>query len=207
MGLVLFCAIIRPQNGYPTYKAKIHTLTSTLCEPHLVHKTPPAEYSEYQRSKTSLLHRLKSSRWKHCHYYCQCYQKLYPPPKWYFRLNWPLSRGPCFYASEVDICPCISIKFPDLHHLFDIVKSQKDGLPSRQEDHHYMFHNLRLIRVRDSVRHDCAFTQHPLVKVHIMTIFWLDESSQSLRVMTCYAIRGSQGVLSQILTNPKALEI
>jgi hypothetical protein len=180
-------------------------LPSTLCEPHLVpHETSPAE-CEGQGVRTNLLYRLKNSRSKHCHYFCQCYQKLYPPPKWHFRLNWPLSRGPCFYASEVDICPCFSIKFPDLRHLIDLIKSQKDGLPSRQEDHHYMFHNLRLTRIRAYVDHCCAFTQHPLVKIHVTTTFWIDKSNQSLRVITCYALRGSQGVLSQILANPKAL--
>lgn len=86
-----------------------------------------------------------------------------------------------------------------------MVKSQKDGLPDRRKDHHYdLFHNLKLGNVRDHIGHDCAFIRHPLVKIQIMTTLWIDEPTQSLEVMTCYAIRGSQDILSQILANPKA---
>lgn len=38
-----------------------------------------------------------------------------------------------------------------------------------------------------------------------MTILWIDERTQSLRVLTCYAIRGSPDILSQIFANAKAL--
>ncbi|KAJ9490939.1 hypothetical protein VN97_g2317 [Penicillium thymicola] len=38
-----------------------------------------------------------------------------------------------------------------------------------------------------------------------MTVLHINERTQSLRVMTCYEIRGSQDILSQILANPKIL--
>lgn len=192
-------------------RQRLTRLTSTVFPgPHIVaHGTPTTlcpEVIPNERSKTNILRRLKNSRWEYCHCYCQCYQKLYPPPKWHYRLIWPLSQRPCFYAGEVDICPCFSIKFPDLRHLIDMVRSQKDGLSDRREHHDYhMFHKLRLGNVYNHMGHNCAFTQHPLLNIQIMTTLWIDEPLHCLRVLTCYAIRGSQDILSQILANPKAL--
>lgn len=187
------------------------TRLTSFSGPHLVpHETPATlcpEVIPNESSKTNILNRLKNNRWKYCHCYCQCYQKLYPPPKWHHRLVLPLSRGPCFYAGEVDICPCLSIKFPDLRDLIDMVRSQKkDGPPdhSKYRDYH-MFHKLRVGNVRNYMSHNCVFTEHPLLNIQIMTILWIDERTQSLRVMTCYAICGSQDILSQILANTKAL--
>lgn len=186
------------------------TSTSIFCGPHNVpHQTATVfcpNFISNERSTTNILHRLKNSRWKHCHCFCQCYQQLYPPPKRHYHLTWPFSRGPCFYAGEINICPCFSIKFPDLRHLIDMLKSRKDRLPDSRKYHDYpMFHNLRLSDVRDHMVHYCAFTQHPLVNIQIMTILWINEPTQTLRVLTCFAIRGSKFILSQILANPKAL--
>lgn len=55
------------------------------------------------------------------------------------------------------------------------------------------------------MKHNCAFLKHPLLNIQIMTIIWIDERTQSLRVLTCYVIRGSQDILPQILANPKVL--
>ncbi|CRL18090.1 unnamed protein product [Penicillium camemberti] len=170
-------------------RRRLNRLTS-FSGPHLVpHETPTTlcpKVIPNEISKTNILNRFKNNRWKYCHCYCQCYQKLYPPPKWHYRFIWPLSRGPCFYAGEVDICPCFSIKFPDLRHLIDMVGSQeKDGPSDRSKygDYH-IFHKLRLDNVRNHMRHN---------------------RTQSLRVLTCYAIRGSPDILSQIFANAKAL--
>lgn len=172
------------------------------------HETPAALYPKVipnESSKTNIINRLKNSRWKYCHCYCQYYQKIYPPPKWYYRPIWPFSRGPCFYDSEVDICPCFSIKFPDVRHLIDMVRSQnKDGPSDRSKyrDYH-MFHRLRLSNIRNHMGHNCTFTKHPLLNIQIMTMISINENTQSLRVMTCYEIRGLQDILSQVLANPK----
>lgn len=88
-----------------------------------------------------------------------------------------------------------------------MVRSQKkDGPPdhSKYRDYH-MFHKLRVGNVRNYMSHNCVFTEHPLLNIQIMTILWIDERTQSLRVMTCYAICGSQDILSQIVANTKAL--
>lgn len=140
-------------------RRRLNRLTS-FSGPHLVpHETPTTlcpKVIPNEISKTNILNRFKNNRWKYCHCYCQCYQKLYPPPKWHYRFIWPLSRGPCFYAGEVDICPCFSIKFPDLRHLIDMVGSQeKDGPSDRSKygDYH-IFHKLRLDNVRNHMRHN-----------------------------------------------------
>ncbi|KGO77555.1 hypothetical protein PITC_059950 [Penicillium italicum] len=90
--------------------------------------------------------------------------------------------------------------------MIDMIKSQKDRLPSsRNYRDYHMFHDLRLSGVRDHMVHYCAFTQHPVLNIKIRTIIWINEPTQSLRVLTCYAIRGSESILSQFLANPKAL--
>ena len=113
---------------------------------------------------------------------------------------WPLLL--LFYAVNVDICPCFSIGFPDLSHLIDMLKSEKDGLPDQNITK--IFDSLSLRKINDNMGSDCTFTLHPLVKFHITTTLWIDET-QSLHVMTCYRIQGSKDVLSQMLANPKTV--
>lgn len=104
------------------------------------------------------------------------------------------------YAGEVDICPCFSIEFHDLHHLIDMVKSGKDWLPDCREFHdHDMFRVLRFSDVHKGIGHDCAFIQHPLAKVQTTTTLYIYEPTQSLRVMTSYVIHTSKDISSQFL--------
>ena len=88
-----------------------------------------------------------------------------------------------------------------------MVRSQKKDGPSDRSEYrdYHMFHRLRLSVVRDHMGHDCAFTRHPFLNIQTTTTLWINEDTKSLRVLTCYAIRGSRDILSQILTNPKAL--
>ncbi|EKV06599.1 hypothetical protein PDIG_69310 [Penicillium digitatum PHI26] len=86
------------------------------------------------------------------------------------------------------------------------LNQEKTGYRDPEKSHDcQMFHDLRLSDVRDHVGHSCDFTQHPLLKIQMMTILWIDDPTPPLRVLTSYAIRGSKCVLPQIPRKPKAL--
>lgn len=154
-----------------------------------------------QRRRHQLLLRLENKRWKFCSH---CWV-LRPR----FSLRSRLTQVLCSHdqpllgeqiclqtrltrpVDEVSICPCLSMSFSDKSDLIGTIEeARKTAHPGREYFYDnalcHPSYNRRLV----NLFHVCGFHDHPFLKVKVFNMFWVQESTQSLRVHSQYVFEG-----------------
>jgi hypothetical protein len=135
------------------------------------------------RPRTDLLRRLENKRWR----YCSGCWKLHPRSAWRIPLSKKqlLFQKPyCMpYAGRVDLCPCMTITFPDLDHLIGTLKIARQGYA---RTHYYDGLLENIDRVSGTLRHDCTFKSHPAANVHVITTLNWDYKRKRLIATSQY---------------------
>lgn len=155
-----------------------------------------------QRRRIRLLNQLEDKRWKYC---ADCWN-LHPHSAWYpprvrtrksqsvWRFPHPLQpkcslcppfygqRGCMPYTGEVDICPCVRITFRDKRYIMATLEAvQWRGINISEYGYYSNFHSVSGI-----LEHDCAFVNDSGMKVQVRSSLWVDDGTQTLRVMNRY---------------------
>ncbi|KAJ5937010.1 hypothetical protein N7466_003460 [Penicillium verhagenii] len=165
-----------------------------------------------QSPRMQLLRQLENTRWRYC---SECWN-LHARSEWCIPLaqsripfkksqkgSGHLSLGAqvrsCMpFPGEVDICPCLTITFPDKIRLIEKIKLARDLDPSKtQYCYNKALYHPVSGRRRNPVGHACVVRDHPLIKLEIYTYLAVDENTQELYVSNCYAFEkrelGSEG--------------
>lgn len=133
--------------------------------------------------RVQLVRRLQNKRWR----YCDVCWKLHRPSAW----RWPLikrqSRSGNWlcrqYAGRVEFCPCLTITFPDLHHLIETAKH------ARQHPAPYKYYNGLVRKSKDSyeiLQHVCTFENHSAAHLRVTTSFLWNTERELLQVKNHY---------------------
>lgn len=135
------------------------------------------------RPRVQLVCRLQNRRWR----YCDVCWKLHRPSAW----RWPLTKRQSLsknwlcrqYAGRVELCPCLTITFPDLHHLIETVKH------AEQQSARCRYYNGLVKNSKERYRllqHACTFKKHPAAHLRVTTSFVWDNERELLQVESRY---------------------
>jgi hypothetical protein len=91
------------------------------------------------------------------------------------------------YAGEVEICPCLTTSFPDKLALIAACKNASKQVHNGRRDY---FNKALYSNGSKVLWHKCTFTDHPFMKVEVLTSFSYDEEFQNLRVEVFYTFKG-----------------
>jgi hypothetical protein len=146
--------------------------------------------NKYLRSKdrVQILSRLDDSRWKYCKGCCNLHPRSAwrPPPS--PSVSESLQQQLCMpYAGMVDICPCLSITFPEKQHLMGTINIALSNTDHRYESFfNDLLHYPDEGRRRGCFGHHCHLYKHPVASVDVSTIIYLDKETKNLRVRNEY---------------------
>lgn len=99
------------------------------------------------------------------------------------------------YAGRVDLCPCLTVSFPDVDHLIGTIKIAKQGYA---QTHYYGGLVENIDRVCGTLRHECAVEDHPSsANVRVITMFDWDHQKERLIITSQYEFKLELQAFSQ----------